>query len=547
MANNKVKFLRGTSNEYAVAEKDNDAIYFTTDDGKLYIGNKEISGDGNIQALNSHINDSVKHITSTERTNWNSAKTHADSAHAPSNAQANVIETIKVNGKILTPVSKAVDITVPTNNNQLTNGAGYITSSGTAKTISDTLPISKGGTGKTTGEDAANALINSLSTGGDGTPTDNDYFISQQINGGTTYTSYFRRPVSKLWEYIKSKLATVATSGSYNDLSNKPTIPSVGNGTITIKQAGTTKGTFTTNQSGNTTIELTDNNTDTWRPLGTTADTACAGNDARLSNARPASDVYAWAKASSKPSYTWNEITNKPSTFTPSSHTHSYAGASSSGGSATSAVKLDSSAGSATQPIYFSGGKPVACSYTLGKSVPSNAVFTDTNTWRGIQNNLTSDSTTDSLSAAQGKILKGLVDGKAAASHSHKYAGSSSAGGAATTALKCTGNSATSSKLTSSSYTTISISTSDWANNSSGGYVYTKTLSSAMAYTNFNIDVVLSTDQSAAKLQIEAWNNVIADGEITQTTSNGSTTAFTFYAFTTKPSVALTVGIQGVS
>ena len=51
-----------------------------------------------------------------------------------------------------------------------------------------------------------------------------------------------------------------------------------------------------------------------------------------------------------------------------------------SAGSATSAVKLDTStAGSATQPVYFTGGKPVACTYTLGKSVPSNAVFTDTN------------------------------------------------------------------------------------------------------------------------------------------------------------------------
>ena len=36
----------------------------------------------------------------------------------------------------------------------------------------------------------------------------------------------------------------------------------------------------------------------------------------------PASDVYAWAKASSKPSYSWGEITGKPSTYTPSSHTH---------------------------------------------------------------------------------------------------------------------------------------------------------------------------------------------------------------------------------
>lgn len=42
--NNKVKFLRGTSDEYAVAEKDSDTIYFTTDDGKLYIGDKEVSG-----------------------------------------------------------------------------------------------------------------------------------------------------------------------------------------------------------------------------------------------------------------------------------------------------------------------------------------------------------------------------------------------------------------------------------------------------------------------------------------------------------------------
>lgn len=36
----------------------------------------------------------------------------------------------------------------------------------------------------------------------------------------------------------------------------------------------------------------------------------------------------------------------------------------------------------------------------------------DNNTWRGIQDNLTSTSTTDSLSANQGRVLKGLVDSK---------------------------------------------------------------------------------------------------------------------------------------
>lgn len=50
-------------------------------------------------------------------------------------------------------------------------------------------------------------------------------------------------------------------------------------------------------------------------------------------------------------------------------------------------------------------------------AVPANAKFTDT--VRGVQNNLTSTSTTDALTAAQGKVLKDLVDGKAPASHTH--------------------------------------------------------------------------------------------------------------------------------
>lgn len=47
----------------------------------------------------------------------------------------------------------------------------------------------------------------------------------------------------------------------WGNISGKPSIPSVGNGTVTIKQNGASKGSFTMNQSGATTIELTDNNT----------------------------------------------------------------------------------------------------------------------------------------------------------------------------------------------------------------------------------------------------------------------------------------------
>ena len=123
--------------------------------------------------------------------------------------------------------------------------------------------------------------------------------------------------------------------------------------------------------------------------------------------------------------YTESEVNIKLANYQPkgnyaaASHTHNYAGSGTAGGSANSAVKLDSSAGSATQPVYFKDGKPVATTYTLNKTVPADAKFTDTDTWRGIQNNLTSDSTDQSLSAAQGKILKTLVDGKAPISHTH--------------------------------------------------------------------------------------------------------------------------------
>ena len=123
--------------------------------------------------------------------------------------------------------------------------------------------------------------------------------------------------------------------------------------------------------------------------------------------------------------YTESEVNTKLANYQPkgnyaaASHTHNYAGSGSAGGSANSAIKLDSSAGSATQPVYFKDGKPVATTYALNKTVPADAKFTDTNTWRGIQNNLTSDSTDQSLSAAQGKALKTLVDGKAPSSHTH--------------------------------------------------------------------------------------------------------------------------------
>lgn len=65
-------------------------------------------------------------------------------------------------------------------------------------------------------------------------------------------------------------------------------------------------------------------------------------------------------------------------------------------------------------------------------------VATDTNTWRGVQDNLTSTATDQSLSANQGKVLKGLIDGKAASNHTHSYLPLS--GGTMTGSLVIPGN-----------------------------------------------------------------------------------------------------------
>lgn len=103
-------------------------------------------------------------------------------------------------------------------------------------------------------------------------------------------------------------------------------------------------------------------------------------DDSKL-NSEAGYTVYTAGSATSVP---WSGVTGKPTTFTPSSHTHPYL----------SALSVS--------------GKTIT--YTKGNG--TTGTITTQDTWRGIQNNLTSTSTTDSLSAAQGKILKGLVDGK---------------------------------------------------------------------------------------------------------------------------------------
>ena len=84
--------------------------------------------------------------------------------------------------------------------------------------------------------------------------------------------------------------------------------------------------------------------------FGTATGTVCQGNDSRLSNARPASDVSAWAKEPNKPTYTPTE------------------------------VGVIGTAPTSGQVAVFDGttGKIKSTGFTIASSVPSGAKFTDT-------------------------------------------------------------------------------------------------------------------------------------------------------------------------
>ena len=127
--------------------------------------------------------DNAKHANTADNAEHANTATSADTATTATTAEtANKVKNaLTVNGKTYDG-SSAVNVGVQT--------------------------VANGGTGQTTAIDAANSFINSLSTGGD-IPVDNDYFISQYVSGGTTTTSYHRRPFSKLWEYIKGKISSV--------------------------------------------------------------------------------------------------------------------------------------------------------------------------------------------------------------------------------------------------------------------------------------------------------------------------------------------------
>ena len=188
----------------------------------------DISGlQTDLNTLTNHTTDTTKHITATERTNWNNKldKSVWDSVFTVSN------DSLKIKVNVV--------------------GEGEISAYG------------DGGSG------GALTIVDNL----DSTSTD------------SALSANMGRVLKNLIESNSGGSGEGGSGGvsSWNDLTDKPT-------------------TFTPSAHTHTKADITN-----------------------FPTSLPASDVYSWAKASSKPSYSWTEITSKPTSFTPSSHTHTKA------------------------------------------------------------------------------------------------------------------------------------------------------------------------------------------------------------------------------
>lgn len=518
---------------------------------------------------NKSILDAITASFTTElKANYDAAYKHSTSAHAPSNAQANVIEGVSVNGTKLTPNSKVVDVTVPTKVSQLQNDTGFITSYKDTKytlsapsgavngnatidiTDSDkkkqSLKISGAGATKVTTDSSGNIVITSTDnntvythpTSGVTAGTYKSVTVDNKghVTAGTNPTTLSGYGITDTYTgaQIDSKISSAVANADHlkrTIVNALPSVDAADEHTIyMVAKASGAVGSGANNgydeymlivsgstkkfeKIGDSAVDLTNYATKAYADQseadalsaaktyanglaknyataaqGVKADSAVqsvkigtkeykSGTTVTLPSyptTLPASDVYAWAKASSKPSYSKSEVglgnVDNTADSAKSVKYATSAGSASSASKATGLVDYNATrqtiqigyggsgisgdaikfiAGyttgngsdvnakikdvskdalkswlglgslaysSATIPTIPSslpangGNSTTVNGHTVNSNVPANAKFTDT--WRGVQNNLTSTATDQSLSAYQGKVLKDLVDKK---------------------------------------------------------------------------------------------------------------------------------------
>lgn len=440
----------------------------------------------------SHVNDTVKHVTNSEKTNWNAAYDHSQSAHAPSNAQANqnafskiavgstTVEADNATDTLTLAAGSNITITPDATNDKLT-----ITAKDTVYTHPSNTAYSNGlykVTVDALGHVTSAVAVSKADITGLGIPSadTNTHYASKNVVGSSTATSNTTTALTNGNVYLLSVENGVVTSAHQIKGTGGCTVTTDASGNILINGAntytlptatgsvlgGVKTGANITNTSG--VISLTKANVVSalgYTPGTSSADPITVDSELSATSVNPVENKAVYAALEDK-----SHFSSAPANG--------------------QVVIADGTAGA----IKTSG-------YTIAASVPSGAKFTDTvythpatagnkhipgggssgqilrwssagtAAW-GADNNSDTKNTAGSTNTSSKLFLVGAtsqaanpqtyshdtayvgedgclysnnkkvsVDG-----HTHPYAGSGSAGGAATTALACTGNSATATK-----------------------------------------------------------------------------------------------------
>lgn len=206
--------------------------------------------------------------------------------------------------------------------------------------------------------------------------TNDSGFIDKDVNDLTNYT-------------LSSALATVATSGSYNDLSNKPTI---WDATIKIQKNSTDIDSFTTNAT-------------TWKTINISVPTTVA----ELSDSSDYATVSSLAAVATSGSY--NDLSSKPTIWTANlTIQKNWTTVATFWANATSWVTANITVPTKVTDLSDGGDYAKSASLATVATTWDYDDLIDKPTIPWVINNLTSTSTTDALSAAQGKALKDALD-----------------------------------------------------------------------------------------------------------------------------------------
>lgn len=293
----------------------------------------------------------IWNATLTIQRNWTNVNTFT--ANATSNVTAN--------------------ISVPTKTSDITNDSWFIdkdVNNLTNYTLTTSLA-----TVATSG--SYNDLSNKPSIPTNTSDLNNDSgFIDKDVNNLTNYT-------------LSSSLATVATSGSYADLLNKPTI---WDATIKIQKNSTDIDSFTTNAT-------------TWKTINISVPTTVA----ELSDSSDYATVASLAAVATSGSY--NDLSSKPTIWTANlTIQKNWTTVATFWANATSWVTANITVPTKVTDLSDGGDYVKSASLATVATTWDYDDLIDKPTIPWVINNLTSTSTTDALSAAQGKALKDALD-----------------------------------------------------------------------------------------------------------------------------------------